>query len=113
MRPLIIALSFLLPTPTIANPMIGWGASTAVLHACDEADACVTVTNVLSASPEEVHDALELDGLTVIVHGFMGAGNIPDLNAVEAPLGYLVEPESAEIDEGDSLTFRIYFPALS
>ena len=104
--------AILLALPAHAGPVASWGTSTAVLAPCRDADACVTVINMLSGSPDVVDAVLELDGLTVTVHVVMGAGNAPDVATITAPLGYRVEPPTATIDEGGSVRFRLYFPLM-
>jgi len=104
--------AILLALPAHAGPVASWGASTAVLAPCRDADACVVVINQLSAAPDVVDAVLTLDGLDVQVHVVMGAGNAPDVVTIIAPLGYRVEPPTATIDEGGSVRFRVFFPMM-
>jgi hypothetical protein len=97
---------------TLAAAVISWGASNATLHACPDADACVTVRNELSKSPDHVDAVLELDGLQIVVQVVMGAGNAPDVVTVIAPMGYRVEPPTATIDEGAMVRFRVFYPLM-
>lgn len=107
----IIALC-LMASAAQADPMTNWGLSTAVLSACPEADACLSVTNELSASPDVVDAALTLDGLTVALHVVMGIGERPDTVTVTVPIYFRVEPETATIAEGEILVFRIFAPLI-
>jgi len=49
--------ALLLALPAHAGPVAQWGASTAVLAPCRDADACVVVINF--ATEERVHDGRE------------------------------------------------------
>lgn len=109
---LALALA-LCAAPAFADPMLTWGSSSATLGPCRDADACVAVVNMLSASPNQVSGALALGGLVVGVHVIMGVGKDPDLVTVIAPPGYRVEPSSLSIEEGHSAVFRIWFPVMS
>lgn len=106
-------LALILGAPAKADPVMTWGASSAILTPCRDADACVAVVNVLSASPTEVAGTVDLGGLVIDVHVVMGIGKKPDLATITAPSGYRVEPSSVLIEEGQSAVFRIWFPVMS
>lgn len=108
----LVAL-FLMTAAVQADPQAKWGTSTATLGPCHDADACVTVINQLSASPDVVDAVLLVDGLMVVVHVEMGAGKEPDTVTIIAPRGCRVEPPMATIEEGRSERFRIFFPLIS
>ena len=107
----LIAL-LLLASAAQANPKATWGTSSATLSRCRDADACVAVVNMLSAAPDIVDRALDLDGLVVLIHVDMGAGDKPDTATLILPAGFWSEPETVTIDEGHSAVFRIFFPLV-
>lgn len=111
MRALLALL--LMSAAAQADPQAIWGASSATLSGCRTADACVTVINMLSASPDVVDVALEQGGLLVGVRVVMGPGDRPDVFTVTVPRGFRVEPSTVTVEEGRSAVFRIYFPAMS
>ena len=96
-------------SPAQAGPVAVWGTSSATLGRCRDADACVAVVNMLSAAPETVDMALEMDGLVVFIHVEMGAGVAPDTATLILPDGLWAEPASLTIEEGHSAVFRIFF----
>ena len=93
-----------------------WGAnplSSATLHLCDEADACVTVTNTLTTMTAETVEAeLAADGFVVWMIYTHGGYTDPDHVTITAPRGFTVEPSDATLAEGESVTFRIFLPAM-
>lgn len=100
-------------SPAMSGPIDHWGTSTAALQPCAEADACLTVINQLSGSPDVVDTILTYDGLQVGVHVVMGPGDVPDHVQVIAPRGWLVDPVDADIPEGGFQVFRLFAPQLS
>lgn len=106
------ALLALLATSAAADPRAMWGASTATLSGCAEADACVVVINRLSAAPDAVSVILSDGGLQVEVDAIMGAGTDPDHVRVLAPRGFLVMPPEADIPEDGVQVFKIFFPLV-
>ena len=107
----LIAL-LLLASAAHADPRVTWGTSSATLSRCRDADACVAVVNMLSAAPDIVDRALELDGLVVLIHVDMGDGDKPDTATLILPAGFWSEPKTVTIDEGHSAVFRIFFPLV-
>ena len=107
----LIAL-LLLASAAQAGPVATWGTSSATLGRCRDADACVAVVNMLSAAPDIVDRALELDGLVVLIHVDMGAGDKPDTATLILPSGFWSEPSTVTIEEGHSAVFRIFFPLV-
>ena len=106
-----LALCFM-ATAAQAEPQVTWGTSSATLSRCQDADACVAVVNMLSASPDVVDEAMELDGLVIGIHVEMGVGKTPDTATLILPAGFWSEPASLTIEEGHSAVFRIFFPLI-
>ena len=67
---------------------------------------------MLSAAPDIVDRAMELDGLVVLIHVDMGAGDKPDTATLILPDGLWSDPASLTIEEGHSAVFRIFFPLI-
>ena len=112
MKRLIAALLCVFCTEAQANPKATWGTSSATLGRCRDADACVAVVNMLSAAPDIVDRAMELDGLVVLIHVDMGAGVAPDTATLILPDGFWSDPAAVTIEEGHSAVFRIFFPLV-
>lgn len=96
----------------LADPTMNWGTSWAVLTECEEADACVFVTNTLTSSANVVNGTLSVGWVTVELRAEMFAGAIPDKVTITAPPGFIVDPPFAVIEEARMVVFRIYFPAM-
>lgn len=104
--------AILLASASVADPVLRWGASSATLMPCHEADACVVVLNRLSASPALLYGVVSEGGLVIGIEGVMGVGEEPDFIRIEPCLGCRVEPPSADIPEDGMQVFRIFFPLL-
>ena len=104
--------AILLASGAVADPVLRWGASSATLMPCHEADACVVVLNRLSASPALLYGTLSEGGLAIGVEGVMGDGEEPDLIKIVPCLGCRVEPPQADIPEDGMQVFCIFFPLL-
>ena len=105
-------LAVVLASAAVADPVLHWGASSASLVPCHEADACVIVINRLSASPALVYGTLSDEAVVIGIEGVMGRGAEPDFIKIEPCLGCRVEPPQADIPEDGAQVFRIYFPLL-
>jgi len=102
----------LVASSAFAGPVLQWGGSSAVLAPCSEADACVTVINRLTGSPDEIFGNIGVDGLTVQVHVLNGPGLTPDRVQIIAPVGWLVMPPIADIPEDAALVFKLFAPLM-
>lgn len=107
-----LAALILTAAPVFAEPSAHWGASSATLSRCHEADACVTVINRLSASPDIAAATLDLDGLSVEVIAVMGAGAEPDRITITPPRGWLVMPPWADVAEDGAVVFTLFAPMV-
>ena len=103
----------LIAAPVFAGETDHWRDSTATLGQCPAADACVTVLNMLTGSPDVVSTTLTMDGLQVEITAVMGAGDLPDHIWVVAPAGWRVDPSDADIPEGGSGVFLLFAPMMS
>lgn len=107
-----LAALVLTASPALAEPVAFWGASSARLEPCHAADACVTVINRLSASPDLVAVILDRDGLAVEVIAVMGAGAEPDRVTITPPVGWLVMPPWADVAEDAAVVFQLFAPMV-
>lgn len=99
-------------SPVMADPAAQWGGSSALLHPCRAADACVTVHNELSATPDIVAVILDYHGFAVELIVVMGDGAEPDRATLRAPVGWLVMPKWADVPEGGAVTFQLFAPMV-
>ena len=109
-RVLLVPVLLEVAAPAFAEPLAidirSWGdsdLSSVQLRPAEGHAALVVFDNRLTfGTPDELTFTLAIEGLSVVVVFVQRPGDLPDTMTVLPPPGFMAEPESVEVPEGES-----------
>lgn len=102
--------------PDAGPDLYAWGARSVAyirIEPAPDHPATVVFVNRLTFDPDSSQVRLTMDGMEVDVILLMGPGDEPDVIRVLPPPGFMAEPESISVEEGETGRIQILYLPMS